>query len=266
MEVFVPTAEGMIIADAFFISTARTTICDIMCTTNTTNISHSGAKGKMLPNSKPMLAVLPYEKMKTLVGPYKATTRIQKIKIDNIMRQKMDDLRRDRDAFYYELLRERDELNALKNQSATVIQATFRGFCARPRNHSYIPQKKNIIVHSQHDMHDELCNLAAMLNLKPIPGLSLEARSKASKRRLRIENAAAYRVQRFFRMIGNRKLALVVIRAKIKENQNNSARIITRAVRFVITKKFVTTVEIIKRERSAVIIQSYVRMFQGRER
>lgn len=259
----VPTVEGMVLANPCFISTVRTTICDIMCTTNTARMA---SNPRVSASTEPLLVALPYEKVKSFAGAFKATTRFQKLKGEAINGQKMNELRQDRETFYYRMLRERQDVNALKNRAATRIQAAFRGFRSRPRNHAYHPQRKRIPNYSQNDMQDELCTLASLLHLPPIPGLNLEARTKASKRKLRIENAGAFRIQRFFKMILCKKMALVVVRNKVFEKRNNSARTITKAVRFVITKKFVKRVDLIKRERSAIKIQAYVRRFLSTKR
>jgi hypothetical protein len=263
MRYLVPTVEGMLIANPSYVSTIRTTLCDIMCTTNTCRLT---SEPKIPSGSQSFLATMPYEKVTTFKAPNRAMNRFQKLKSESINKGKMDELRKDRDEFYKKFHQEREEVMSSRSRAAVMIQAVFRGFKTRPKNLSYIPKRKKISVKTQNDIHDELCELALKMSLKPIPGLSLEPRIKASKRRIRIENAAAYRLQRFFRMIVNRKLALVVVKTKIMERMNNSSRIITRAVRFVITKKFVKRVETIKRERSAVIIQAYLRKFLAKKR
>ncbi|RYH20199.1 hypothetical protein EON65_24215 [archaeon] len=264
MRSFVPTKEGMSLANPCFVSSVRLTMCDIMCTTNSAHPTHQSNKSRA--GSDSILASIPYEKVKSLSGPHKATTKFQKYKGEGVDRLRKDELKRDRREFYTNLFREKEEVNARRKRAATKIQATFRGYRVRPIKNRYIPLKKKIHMYSQFEMQDDLCSLASVLNLPPIPGMSLEARSKASKRKLKIENAAAYILQRLFRMIRQRKMALIVVRTKHAELINRSSRIITRAIRFIITKKFVKRVDIIKREQSAKVVQKYVRRFMARRR
>eukprot|EP00981_Chlorochromonas_danica_P010195 scaffold3057_cov163-Ochromonas_danica.AAC.1 len=50
------------------------------------------------------------------------------------------------------------------------------------------------------------------------------------------------------------------------EKVNRCARTITKAIRFLISKKFVKRVEIIKRERSVLVVQAYVRQFLAKKK
>ncbi len=103
----------------------------------------------------------------------------------------------------------------------------------------YSRKRKVVVVLSQNELQDELCRMAATLSLSPIAGLSLEARSKTSRRRNRIENAAAFRLQKFFRMLYERSMARFVVDARKRDLIQRSAKIITKAVRYIKTKNFV---------------------------
>lgn len=115
-------------------------------------------------------------------------------------------------------------------------------------------------------MQDELCTLAAKLGLKPIDGLNLETRSKTSRRKEKIMNAAAFRLHRFFDMILKRSRARKRVFARREEIINSAAKIITRAVRYVKMKKFVKRCDNIKKQQMATKIQCRTRIFHAREK
>lgn len=236
-----------------------------MCTVNASLLFNAPRPADSL---KPLTATLPYKatKQQTIKKKVPNETLFQKlINSENI--QRMDkELRRDREKYFAQLREEKQLTEEKRNKAATKIQALFRGFRKRKGPVKYIRRKRRIKVHTQNDMQDELCTLAAQLGLKPIDGLSLEARSKTSKRKEKIMNAAAFRLHKFMDMITKRSLARKRLQERREEILNRAARIITRAVRYVKVKKFVKRCENIKRQQMALKIQCRTRIFQAREK
>jgi hypothetical protein len=247
------------------VASLRTTLCDIQCTTNTPfpvlDLPPPPEKTKQL------VATLPYHKPYAgLVGPSHATTKFQKFQGDDTVVRKMAALKRDKETFFRKLEHEKHTIAQRRNRAATKIQATFRGYRARPNKHYYVPKKKPKAFLTHLELYDELCQMAANLKLDPIAGMSLEFRTKASKRRQRIENAAAFRMQRFFRMLYQRSIAQLILLLKRKDKINRAARVVTKAVRYVITKKFVKRANIVKHVKMATKIQCCLRCYQARLR
>lgn len=261
----VPTKQAMVVSNTCYVSSVRTTLCDIMCTVNASLLFNVPRPADSL---KPLTATLPYKttKQQSIKKKVQNETLFQQM-LNGENKQRMEkELKRDREVFFAELRKEKVEVEAKRNASATKIQALFRGYRKRRNPAKYVRHKKRRKVHSQNDMQDELCTLAAKLGLKPIDGLSLETRSKTSRRKEKIMNAAAFRIHRFMDMIFQRSRALRRIEERRMEILNQCARIITRAVRYVKVKKFVKRCEIVKREQMVIKIQCRTRIFQARER
>jgi hypothetical protein len=239
-----------------------------MCTVNASVTFNTPVPPDRL---KPLVATLPYNRgeQKHIKQSVKNATLFQIFKAEENKTEQSRELRRDRDEYFDILRREKQEADALRNFAVTRIQAIYRGWKCRHKKgkgNSYIRRRKRKRIHSQNDMQDELCSLASQLGLPPIEGLSLEARSKSSRRKDKIMNAASFIITRFFCMIVNRKLALIRVEQRKMEIRDKAARIITKAVRYVKVKNFVKRCESYKRENMAVKIQCRARMFQARER
>ncbi len=241
-----------------YVHSVRSTLCDIMCTINT-HKSFEVQSSEAFSDS--ISASLPYKSSQ--VNSAAGATRFQKLKISEIKHRKVDQLKRDRELYFNKLLVERYESNILRQSSAVKIQSLFRGYRKRPGMCDYSRQKKIIAVMSQNEIQDELCRMAAGLHLNPIAGLSLEARSKTSRRKNRIENAAAFRLQKFFRMLYERSMARFVVDIRRLEIINRSAKTITKAVRYIKTKNFVKKCDVIKKNNKALKIQMRFRIFQA---
>jgi len=261
----VPTKQPMTISSTCYVSSVRTTLCDIMCTVNASIPLHLVPPADKL---KPLTAKFPYGKstQQTLKKKMKHTTLYQDMMMTENQHRVEKELRKDRETFFAQLRQEKMEVDARRNAAAVKIQALFRGFRKRRRPVEYIRRRKKRRVHSQNDMQDELCTLAAKLGLKPIDGLSLETRNKTSRRKERIMNAAAFILHRFFAMILQRGRARRRVEERREEIINFCARIITRAVRYVKVKKFVKKCENIKHEQMALKIQCRTRIFHAREK
>lgn len=260
----ISTKEGMYMALPGYIATMRTTLCDIMCTRNT---------AFMIPDPMPkkesdqvISAAFPYTKPYGLVGPVIGSTKFQKYKIGDIKQSKILNLKRDRDEYMSRLQQEKSHIEFKRRKAAILIQAIFRGFRRRKNRCTYVPKRKPMVILSQTELQDDLCQKAADLKLSSIPGLNLEWRMKASKRKVKIDNAAAFRITRFFQMLFEKKKAQAVVAVKKIEYVDKKAKVITKAIRYMKTKNFVKRIDFMKREKSAVVMQSYVRRHQSSNR
>lgn len=259
-----PTFAPMGNTRVYFVSTTRTTACDIMCTTNS-------ALPEVLnslpppPNDPSLVASLPYEKapQSSISGQRKGATLFQKFRAGELVERKNVELRKEREDYMRKLFCDKKERDEKLYRAAVKIQKIFRGFRVRPRSYSYIPKKKRKKIFTQNELHDILCDIAGKLDLKPIAGLNLESRVKASKRKQKIENAAAFIIQRFFRMIFQRSLALLVVKTRRFDLINKSACIITRAIRFLKTKNFVKRAEMVNKGRCVLKIQCAYRKWRS---
>jgi hypothetical protein len=211
------------------------------------------------------MATLPYDKIGQLPmsGQRKGGTLFQKFRAGENIERKNVDLRREREDYMRKLFLDKKERDDKIYRAAVMIQKIYRGFKVRPRSYSYVPRRKKKKVFTQNELHDVLCEMAGKLELKPIAGLNLESRVKASKRKQKIENAAAFIIQRFIRMIFQRSMALIVVKTRKLDQINKSARVITRAIRFLKTKNFVKRAEIVKKGRCVLKLQCAYRKWRA---
>jgi tetratricopeptide (TPR) repeat protein len=234
-----------------------------MCTTNSAlpEVNHLPPP----PSEANLVASFPYDKISLppSAGQKKGATLFQKFRAGENIERKNVDLRREREDFMRKLFSDKVERDETLYIAAVKIQKIFRGYRIRPRNYSYLPKRKRRKVYTQNELHDVLCEMAGKLEFKPIPGLTLESRVKASKRKQKIENAAAFIIQRFMKMIFQRTMALIVVKTRKVEQINKSACIITRAIRFLKTKNFVKRAETVKKGRSAIKIQCAYRRWRA---
>lgn len=238
-----------------------------MCISNTRSVQDA-------PNKKfgKLSASLPFEKLKTITGTgskSRNTTLMQKLKIVESKQLAAKALVRERDEYFHKIALEEEAKQLRRIRCAILIQAIFRGFRVRPRK----PYKRTVKVVTKPspkalllEIQDELCDFAQLLSLKPIAGLNLESRGKTSKRRARIESAAAFRITRFFRMILCRKRARRELNEIRNQKLDRSARIVTRFFRLVKLKKWTKNLERENRSKAAQSIQCSIRSFQSRQR
>ena len=147
--------------------------------------------------------------------------------------------------------------------AATRIQALYRGYYSRPNIHRNKRRKKIIIMNS-YQMKAFLCTLTKKLKFKHIPGLTLKMKATGSRQKIRIENAASYIIQRFFKMI--------VARKKAREIMTTEKSCRSRRATYVLTKFLVAYVSAIKfghvlkkKKRTAcILIQTRMRIFLAR--
>lgn len=246
-------------ANVTYKSAVRTTLCDIMCTSNTIEAYQSSKREKL----KNLVATMPYEKSKTLNGPVKGATLVQKLKVQSITARKTEELKRQRDEFVSQMKREKYDKDKLKNKAATKIQAAFRGFRNRRKKISSRKPKPPVVL-SQSEIYDELCAMASKLELPPIPGLSLEARSRASRRKRKIENVATCRIQIFFKMLVAKKKAKEKLRQRSVENVDRAAIRITKFFNYIKDKNAMNRFLEMKKNMLAIKVQCAERIRQSR--
>jgi hypothetical protein len=228
-----------------------------MCTTNTPRVFEAS---KVSSKLRSLAATLPYEKIK-IADLTKCNTKFQKIRLIEIKQKRICDLKKDRNKFLHKLQAEKKQKTNELYLAAQKIQSVFRGFLQRRKFKKYHQRKKTIQVLSQNEIVDELCNMAAALPFRPINKLNLETRSKISKRKRKIERAAAFTIQKFFKMIVERKKAKRVVEVKRSEKIYNSSRTITRTFRHFKMKNFAKRAEVVKQNVMALKLQSATRKY-----
>lgn len=140
-----------------------------------------------------------------------------------------------------ELIRERNEFMNLTNRNRIVkeeteriaairIQGLFRGYHSRPKIPGNVLTKKKPVILTPRQLRTFLCDLTSLLNLKPIKGLTLKMREKSSRQQFRVDNASAFRIQAFFKMILARKLAKLRMIDINREREIFSMRVLKRSL------------------------------------
>eukprot|EP01038_Epipyxis_sp_PR26KG_P005099 gene5099-7108_t len=258
----IPTFSPYPFSSVQYSTSVRTTTCDILCTTNT---SREFEPSKVPLKFKALDVSLPYERL-AVPDLSRGATKNQNYKLVEIRQKKSSELLKDRIKFFENLIIDKKFKEDIRNKAVIKIQSLFRGYQKRPGRATYKPKKKKISVLSQLDILDELCDMAVILKLKPIDGLNLEARSKASKRKNRIDNAAAFRIQRFFQMITAKRRAQVIVTLKRQEKIDRAARRITKAVRFMKTKNFLRNMDSVRRNNMAGDLQSQYRKYVAKQK
>lgn len=258
---YCPTRNSMILTTSIYIDSSRTTSSDIVCTINT---YHEYTENTMVI-SKKLRASLPYNKKIDEILTGRNPTQYQKRMISDANKVLGEDLKLEKNQYYENLRIKQAEVESVKNYCATKIQALFRGYLCRPKS-TYKQIRKSALKFSVSELHDELCNYASALNLKPITGLSLESHHKTSRRRRKIEAAAAFRIQRFFSMIVARKKCCDILNRMRSDQFIRASRAIIKAFRvFKLKKLFIRRREQI-RQASIVKLQSVCRSFTTRLR
>jgi len=263
----VPTVCGISLSVMTIISSSRTTVCDIMCTTNTERSRTRNAAGSQ---SDVPFVRFPYQKQETILSKgKKGKTQTDIYRFSAQQQKKSQEFIKERNQFLLKLHQEREDKLRRETASAVKIQSIFRGYNIRKPT-SYKPRStnkpeifgasnKNIM-----ELHEELCALAESLSLKPIPGLTLENRSKKSRRRTRIELAAIIRIQSFVRM----SLAIIKTRNLLEKQrrlkQERMACKIQKFFRWVRKKAAKMVTENKMRMRAAIKLQCRFRIFSAK--
>jgi hypothetical protein len=268
MESNVNVFQPMVYSPIIYSTTMRTTICDVMCITNTSKGDKTDDINRK--TSSPLKASFPYQlKNKLLLTNDESarTSDLQKLKIVEKRNKKNLEFKREKKIFYTRMAAEEKGKFKLREQCAISIQAIYRGHLARSKNDKTKNKRPHYIKKiTQTQIHDELCELAKFLNLKPIQGLNLEARSKTSRRWAKIEDAGSIRIQRFFKMLTARKKARERMKYYKEMKENKSACIIQRSFRRLKVKRLKSTMLKIDQANAAVIIQCAIRKFQARQK
>jgi len=271
----IPTVSPMCVSRANLVYAGRTTTCDIMSIINTVSTAkrRSPSTSPEKVGGSPFKATLPYKKSMAKLGAMlDADTPWTQLQLHKTQKARTARLLEERSVFMDELNKERSDEEWYRNRCATKIQATFRGFCSRPRSfehqHMYrLHQRGRTQVRATpQEIRDELCSLAISLNLRVIPGLTLIPKSTESRRRHKISKAAALRIQRFFQMIVARNLAKARLEVRREEIRNMMSRRIVRFFKFLFVRSFTRKADKMKRDSKAVIIQCYARCFMARNR
>jgi hypothetical protein len=259
--------RGLWLSSDSIVTASRTTTSDVMCIVNT---QKALAKSTLdIPRYKSLkpIATLPY-KFNSKPKLSEGNTDFSSLKNVELKEKGSLELKRERERFFRKLERERNEKTYRESASIVKIQAIVRGFLARPRTK---PRRKKVTVpflvpgapvsDEAQEIQNELCSYAQMLGLKPIPGLSLEARAKHNRRREKIILAASIRISTFF------KLTLIALRAKktaesAKKNIQQRASVkIQKFFRFVRREVVKRKTQSWKRERAVLKIQTRFRIF-----
>lgn len=231
--------RGLWLSSDTMVTVSRTTTCDVMCIVNThkTLPKSSLDHPRYHRNSLKPIATLPY-KFNSKPKLPEGTTDFVSFRNVEYKEKNCLELKKERDLFFQKLSLERNQKTYRENISIVKIQAMVRGYLVRPRIKSrqrkvsvpyFVPGAQ--ISNEVQEIQNELCGYAQMLGLKPIPGLSLEARAKHNRRREKIILAASIRISTFF------KLTLIALRAR----------------------KTVTTAKKNIQERASVILQKFFR-------
>eukprot|EP01041_Mallomonas_annulata_P011593 gene11593-24267_t len=264
--IFIPTANAMTFSTLTFVSTSRTTSCDIMCTSNTESERRVTQKhGPSTVMALSASASFPYQSMDTIVR-FKGSTLVEKYRYATSQEKRNESLKRERNIFFTKMEKERIETSKRRTDAASKIQAHFRGYVVRrppihPRQRFENGPHFSIV-----DLQEELCSLAEILELKPIPGLSLETRGKRSRRRARIELAAVIRVQtcvrKFLAIINRDKIRNKLLRKRL----DRAATSIQKFFKWVMKQRSLGELLTSMRHRSIIKIQTRLRMFLAKER
>ena len=260
----IPTAKPLFQGISRYIYTGRETFCDIMCTTNTSK-AYTVPTVKD-PKIKDVVATLPYSKKMSFSSLGKGETPWQKLKFDEARILRNDMLKMERNEFLAKLQSDRKALEQIEQEELALLEQTAEYNNSKNEKavenymtgmlyvkHSLRPVMARKLTLSKEDerrmfrevmdIQDELCALATKLKLKPIRGLTLEPRGKASRRKRQVENAAARRLQRWCKMLIAKHIAKERCQAVRDIKRNKAANIIQIMFKNVGMKHFLESLE-----------------------
>jgi len=271
-----PTRSGLDAAPTVCMSSFRTTLVDVMTTLNTASFA-KGAKPEILKLKTSEIAALPQRteavSLKSVMSPGRGgKTSFEKLRSLDAHYQRCQSLLDERDDYFLALYAEKQAKDDMQHFCATLIQAVFRGFNARPRmGYRWAPPRSPGLKFktwkfAPNELFDELCDLAAKIKMPRLPGLTLEPRGKSSKRQKNIMLAARRRLVLFFHMIRARNVARRYI-AEVKARRNHvMQKRIVRLFRMIFAKSFTSKAMAVKRGRGATKINNFCRQFLARKR
>lgn len=244
----------------------RATYCDLMCTTTTSSefFEENVPRKKF---AKALNVALPYKKHLCLEEiSHKNVTPFQGMKNSETIKQRDKLLKLEREEFMRKTAYDRMMKLKAERLGATKLQSLFRGYASRPKIASNRRRPKGPRVLSPEELRNFICDLTSKLNLSHIQGLTLKMKTKNSRQRYRIENAAAFRIQKFFKMLVARRKAKIYM-AKVERKKHFAAlSVLRRVLRHfaqIIRKR--KDLEAFKRA-CCIKIQSSIRIFEARRR
>lgn len=229
MEVVV-TASGIEQSITSTTVTSTATYCDLICVT-TTSIARCNGKPSYIELSRLLSRSLPHRKQPYFKqisnGDATPFQRRRNLKTLN-GRNKMFNL--ERKEFARKMLDDRNIKYNLERSATTKIQAVFRGYRSRPKIPGYDRRPKEPDILSSEDLRIFLCELTTRLKLSHIQGLTLKIKKKSSRQRNRINNAAAFRIQKFFKMLTERRKAMLYMDKYLRKKRGSAMYILKRVL------------------------------------
>jgi hypothetical protein len=263
MDKVIRVREGLEQSTASISVSGRTTICDLMVVT-TTSVEFNEPSIQRKKFSKSLNVALPYKKTHSIeeislhnVTPFQEMRNAETIKERNIL------LKIERDEFMGKTMKDRLIKKKREAIAATNIQASFRGYCSRPRI-LYRRRPKGPTILTVEEYRALLCELTSKLNLSHIPGLTLKMKTKSSRQKQRVENAAAFGIQTFFKMLVEKRRAKKFIFKKQRQKYFASLHVLRRIIRKFIDMCRISKIIRRKRDLVSIKIQARIRMFLAR--
>jgi hypothetical protein len=278
-----PTRSPLPISGVSYVTCSRTTHSDVMVTTNTTRRFDATAAGKpSIKNAelRRIQCVLPYDEtmgnFSSLPDPSPETTTLLQTSLGKQSRAKTSEMMQEEQRqFMQRLRRERQERTAMEHDSATRIQASYRGFTTRPHTDTVVTIKvdhtrRQEQAKSHGSLVTELHALAKRAGLQPIEGATLIPKKKVTKKdRILIqrmkqqEELAATKLQSLARK--RHGLAAAEERKEFKDEEAKveAARLIQRCSRGLEGRRNVRKE---KEAMAAQIVQTRYRKMLGRSK
>lgn len=246
--------------------TGRTTYCDLLCVT-TTSIEFFESSVPRKKFSKNLNVSLPYKKTLSLEEmSNKNTTPYQAMRNLETKKQRNKLLKIERVEFMRRIRADRVAKFKRETIGATKMQALFRGYLSRPKTITSRRKPKGPEVLSLEQWRSLLCDLTSKLNLAHIQGLTLKMKTKSSRQRNRIDTAAAFRIQKFFRMLVERSSARDCM-TKMRMTKEVRAINVLRIIFMNFLSKLRSTKQINKiKSACSIKIQSSIRIFLAKRR
>ena len=266
-----PTAAGMIMSHPQYISTWRTTVCDVICTTNTEKTKADFPLPRKFKHDLGLTASLPYSSEYKITSKHteKDPTPFQKLKFRGLRKTMNDELKKERNEFFSRIESDKQSKRILENRAVVMIQALFRGYRKRPykpgkelyERRRYRPQP------SRKDIQFELSLLASRIGLEPLKGLTLASPIKMQRKRRygKFEEAAAIRLQCFARMVIKRAWYFRTKNRKHFERVASAVIVICKFMKYVQTLGQKDREENIIREKAARKIQNLCRVWASQQ-
>lgn len=153
-----------------------------------------------------------------------------------------------------------------ENMGAMKMQSLYRGYRSRPKIPGNRRKAKGPIILTQEELHAFLCDLTSKLNFSYIKGLTLKIKSKSSRQQQKIENAASFRIQKFFKMLVAKKKAKLYMAKQKVEKVPEATKIVNRAMAKFSSKITERKKIEMRRNKCCIKIQTRIRMFHARRR